>query len=76
MVASIFSPSSGRIGIWRGDNDQATANTSVEAVRRALELRRSRVAPKRTRKTTPTHAILPVSTPQENAGRLLEEGVV
>jgi hypothetical protein len=38
LVASIFKPTSGRLGIWRrADNHTATANTPAEAVRRALD---------------------------------------
>jgi hypothetical protein len=35
--ASIFVPATGRLGIWRSDTDQVTANTPGEAVRRALD---------------------------------------
>jgi hypothetical protein len=38
LVASIFKPTSGRLGIWRRvDGYTATANTPAEAVRRALD---------------------------------------
>ena len=37
LVASIFVPITGRIGVWRGDADQVCANTPTEAVRRALD---------------------------------------
>jgi hypothetical protein len=37
LQASIFVPTTGRLGIWRSDTDQATANTAAEAVRRALD---------------------------------------
>jgi hypothetical protein len=37
LQASIFVPTTGRLGIWRSDTDQATANTPAEAVRRALD---------------------------------------
>ena len=40
LVASIFVPITGRIGVWRGDADQVCANTPVEAVRRALDPQR------------------------------------
>jgi hypothetical protein len=37
LRASIFVPTTGRLGIWRSDTDQAIANTPTEAVRRALD---------------------------------------
>jgi hypothetical protein len=37
LRASIFVPTTGRLGIWRSDTDQATANTPAEAARRALD---------------------------------------
>ena len=37
LRASIFVPTTGRLGIWRSDTDQVTANTPTEAVRRALD---------------------------------------
>jgi hypothetical protein len=42
LQASIFKPTAGRLGIWRSDTDQATANTPEEAVRRALDPLRKR----------------------------------
>ena len=42
VQASIFVPTTGRLGIWRSDTDQATANTPAEAVRRALDPLRKR----------------------------------
>jgi hypothetical protein len=42
IQASIFKPTSGRLGIWRSDTDQAAANTAEEAVRRALDPMRKR----------------------------------
>ena len=42
LQASIFKPTSGRLGIWRSDTDQAAANTAEEAVRRALDPMRKR----------------------------------
>jgi hypothetical protein len=72
MAASIFVPETGRIGIWRNDADQVTANTPAEAVRRALHPRQEH-----TREASPNPPKWPQSVrDNESRSRLTPEALL